>query len=100
MSKKVNILVACGSGVATSTLASKKVEEVCKEFQVDATIETCSMSGVQSLAKSFDVVLTTNKYDKPLPVPVMSVTSFITGIRMEKTKNELGELLKKISNNN
>lgn len=98
MSKKLNILVACGSGVATSTLASKKVEEVCKEFKIDASVDTCSMSEVQVLSKNYDVVLTTNKYDKSLPVPVMSVTPFITGIRMEKTKNELGELLKKVQN--
>ncbi|MDB7979921.1 PTS sugar transporter subunit IIB [Faecalicoccus pleomorphus] len=97
MAKKINILVACGSGVATSTLASKKVEEVCKEYNLEYSIETCSMSGVQGLSKNFDVVLTTNKYDKPLDVPVMSVTPFITGIRMDKTKKELGELLKKIS---
>lgn len=98
MSKKINILVACGSGVATSTLASKKVEEVCKEFSINASIDTCSMSGVESLSKNYNVVLTTNKYDKPLSVPVMSVTPFITGIRMEKTKKELGELLQKVQN--
>ena len=93
---KLKILVACGSGVATSTLASRSVQEVCDSYHIDAFIETCSMSGVVEAAKHADVVLTTNRYDKPLSCPVMSVTSFITGIRIDATKKALGELLQSI----
>ncbi|MEG0527679.1 MAG: PTS sugar transporter subunit IIB [Longicatena sp.] len=93
---RIRILVACGSGVATSTLASRSVAEVCETYHIDASIETCSMSGVKDAAESADVVLTTNRYDKPLSCPVMSVTSFITGLRVDATKQALGELLEKI----
>lgn len=94
---KLKILVACGSGVATSTLASRSVQEVCETYHIDASIETCSMSGVVDASSNADVVLTTNKYDKPLSCPVMSVTSFITGLRVDATKKALGELLQNIS---
>ncbi len=97
MSKRLKIVVACGSGVATSTLASKVVEEVCKENGIEASIETCGMSSVAGTAEHADVVLTTSRYEKELRCPVMSVTSFITGIRAEKTKKDLGELLRQIA---
>lgn len=99
MSKKLKIMVACGSGVATSTLASKAVEDVCKEYGIEASIDTCSMRSVVDESRGCDVVLTTNKYDKELSCPVMSVTPFITGIRINKTKEELGKLLTEIANN-
>ncbi len=98
MSRKLKIVVACGSGVATSTLASKTVEEVCKAFKVEASIETCSMRSIVDSSQGADVVLTTNKYDKELGCPIMSVTSFITGINVEKTKQDLGRLLQNIAN--
>lgn len=97
MNRKLKIIVACGSGVATSTLASRDVEEVCKAYDIDAVIETCSMSSVVGAAQDADVVLTTNRYEKELRCPVMSVTSFITGIRVDKTKKELGELLLQVA---
>lgn len=98
MAKKINIIVACGSGVATSTLASKVVEDVCKENAIEASIETCGMREVVGAAEHADVVLTTNRYEKELKCPVMSVTSFITGIKVNKTKEQLGDLLRQIAN--
>ncbi len=32
----INILVACGSGVATSTLAADEVKSVCAEYGITA----------------------------------------------------------------
>ena len=98
MAKKINIIVACGSGVATSTLASKVVEDVCKENAIEASIETCGMSEVAGAAEHADVVLTTSRYEKELKCPVMSVTSFITGIKVNKTKEQLGDLLRQVAN--
>jgi Phosphotransferase system, galactitol-specific IIB component len=92
----VKILVACGSGVATSTLAARTVEEVCEANNIVASVSTCSMRELVNCSDSADLILTTGKYDKPLAKPVLSVTSFITGVGMEKTKKALGELLQKV----
>ena len=98
MSKKLKIMVACGSGVAPSTVASKTVEDVCKEYGIEASIDTCSMRSVADEARGCDAVLTTNKYEGELNCPVMSVTPFITGIRVSKKKEELGKFLTEIAN--
>lgn len=96
--KKIKIIIACGSGVATSTLAANAVQGVCNEYGVDASIETCSMKTIERSAENADVVLTTNRYENDLGKPYMSVTSFITGIGLEKTKKTLGALLVEAAN--
>lgn len=96
MSYQLKIVIACGSGVATSTLAARTVEEVCEASGIAASVATCSMRELLSCSENADLILTTNKYDKPLSKPVLSVTSFITGIGVEKTKKTLVELLQKV----
>lgn len=93
MAKTINILVACGSGVATSTLASKTVEEICKEVGINANIQTSSMRDIVGNAANADIVLTTNKYDKDIGKPILSIISFVTGLGVEKTKQNLIDLL-------
>ncbi len=96
MKQKLKIIIACGSGVATSTLAAKTVQDVCYENDFNASIETCSIREINNYSESADIILTTSRYDKTLSCPVMSVTAFITGIGVEKTKKELAERLRKI----
>ena len=96
MSQEVKILVACGSGVATSTLAARTVEEICEENNIVISISTCSMRELINCSETADIILTTGKYDKSLEKPILSVTSFITGVGVEKTKKVLLELLQKV----
>lgn len=99
MSKKLKIVIACGSGVATSTLAAKGVKETCEEYGVNATIETCSMAEVVSFSRDADVVFTTNRCDKELSCPVESVIAFVTGIRVKQTQERIGALLTDLASN-
>ena len=78
--KQVVILVACGSGIATSTLAADAIKDICDEIGIDAVIKKSNMSEILTKAQDVDVVFTTNKYSETLPVPSLSVTSLITGI--------------------
>lgn len=96
--KKIKIVIACGSGVATSTLAANEVQSVCKEYGIDAGVDTCSMKALDQAAENADVILTTNKCEKDLGKPLMSVTPFITGIGIDKTRKKLGELLLETAN--
>lgn len=52
----ITILVACGSGVATSTLAADEVKSVCAEYGIaNFKINKCSMSELASEMQSADV---------------------------------------------
>ena len=94
--KKVNILVACGSGVATSTIAADEVKALCKEHGIHISLNKCTE--LPSMSKNADIVLTTNNFKGNLDVPLMSIMGFVTGINEDKLKHTLLEKLKEIQN--
>lgn len=101
MAKKINILVACGSGVATSTLAAAEVKSVLEEYGITSySITKSSMTELPSLSQQADIVLTTNNYKGDLGVPHMSIIGFVTGINEAKLRKNLGEKLTEIVNSN
>ena len=95
--RPVKILIACGSGIATSTLAAQGVREICEERGIEAVIQKSNMSEVMSKASQVDIVFTTNMYRDELPVPLMSVTALITGIGEEAVKKKCGDLLEEVA---
>ena len=96
--KKVNMLVACGSGIATSTVAADEVKALCKENDIHISLNKCSMTELPSMSQNADIVLTTNNYKGDIDVPVMSIMGFVTGINEAKLKTNLLEKLKEIQN--
>ncbi|MFR6310911.1 hypothetical protein [Anaerofustis stercorihominis] len=96
MMKPVRILVCCGGGIATSSIAVALVKEVCNDININAKIDKSTINGAPAIAKNYDIALFTAKYKKPLDCPIMCVTNFITGIGLEETKKELKEVLKKL----
>ena len=75
MANEVKILVACGSGVATSTVA----QEILKG----------SMSEIPLKQNDVDLILTTTNYRKPLEKPCISVFGLISGINEGKIKQSI-----------
>ncbi len=95
----INILVACGSGVATSTLAADEVKSVCAEYCITAfKINKCSMAELSSEMAHADIVLTTNNYKGDIGKPHMSVAGVVTGINEGALRKKLGELLTELAN--
>ena len=98
--KRLKILVACGSGICTSTVAAETTKEVCREYGIDADVTTCTVMDIPGRCENFDLVLTANKYQQELSVPLMNVFAFITGINEEATRKKLGEKLQELASNN
>lgn len=97
MAKELKIIVACGSGVATSTIAVGAVKEILEETGVKATIYKCTLAEVPGKQNGMDLVLTTANYRKPLEVPHMSVFGLVSGVNKDKTAADLASLLKKLA---
>lgn len=83
MAKK-RILVACGSGIATSTVVANKLKDLLNERGVDAYIQQCKAAEAPSLIEGFDLLVTTTPMDNVKDIPVVRAISFITGMNMEK----------------
>ena len=84
MSKRV--VIACGSGIATSTLAVHKFQNFCDENGIDVQITQCSYGETDAML--------TQKYDQEFPVPTEVCFAYITGIGEEELNQRLLKILK------
>lgn len=94
MAKKV-VLVACGTGIATSTVVSDAVDKMAKENKIDVEIIQCKMMEVPSYQERAHLLVTTTVAGKEYPFPVINARAFLTGIGLDKVKNQILEELKK-----
>lgn len=77
------ILVACGTGIATSTVVAKKLEEAMKSRGVDAKIDQCKVTEVAGKAAAYDVVVSTTEVEDSGGKPVVRALSFLTGVGID-----------------
>ncbi|SPF69458.1 protein-Npi-phosphohistidine-sugar phosphotransferase [Propionibacterium ruminifibrarum] len=89
MNKEVKILIACGSGIATSTVAQEKVKKILAEANIPAKITKGTVSQIQSLANSVDIVMVTTKYPGTIDKPVVQVFGLISGINEDKVAQQV-----------
>lgn len=92
--KKKMVLVACGTGIATSTVVAQRVEQLIKEYNLNATVIQCKMSEVASKEKEADLLITTSILPRTFSIPVIKATGYLTGIDMQKIDKEIVDFLK------
>lgn len=93
MAKK-RILVACGTGIATSTLVAKKVEEALKARGIDVFVDQCKAAEAPAKAANFDLIVTTTDVLNVGNTPVIRTISFLSGVGVEKDIERIIEALK------
>lgn len=95
--RQLKVLVACGSGIATSSVAVYKIETLCKEIGVDAKIVKTTIKEIPEKSEGMDLVLTTNRYQGVSECPVECVVNLLTGINSEATEKKIASILLKMA---
>ena len=85
MAKEVKVLVACGSGVATSTIAQEEIKDIAKNAGVKIRLMKGTISEVPMKQKDVDVVFTTANY------------RLVSGIGKDATRKKVADLLQKLA---
>ncbi|CAI9388224.1 PTS sugar transporter subunit IIB [Niallia sp. JL1B1071] len=85
------ILIACGAGIATSTVALNKLQDALKERGLlnQVTLHQTTVAELASKANEYDLIVTTTNFTKELNIPVVKGLSFITNVGKEKTIEEV-----------
>ncbi|MBL1230690.1 PTS sugar transporter subunit IIB [Enterococcus sp. BWB1-3] len=83
------IIVACGSGVATSQTVASKVSRLLKERKVDAYVEAVDLKSVDRYMDSSVAYITITKTKKEYPIPVINGIAFLTGMGQEAELQKL-----------
>lgn len=92
----IKVLVACGSGVATSTVAQEAVKEIAKRAGIPIEVHKSTITEVPVRQHDVDVVLTTANYRNSLDKPYLSVFPLISGVNREKCEQNLIDLLQQV----
>lgn len=90
----VRVIVACGSGVATSQTVASKVNRMLKEAKVDATVEAVDLKSVDRYISGSAAYITIVKNKKEYPIPVINGLAFLTGVGKDKEFEKLVKAIK------
>ncbi|HAO61713.1 MAG TPA: PTS galactitol transporter subunit IIB [Erysipelotrichaceae bacterium] len=92
---KKRVLVACGTGVATSVAVARKLENIFRErgFGDLVEVSTCTVAEMESKASKFDLIVTTAHNSKPMPVKVIMGVAFLIGRGTEPVLQDILDTL-------
>ncbi|MBA4603875.1 PTS sugar transporter subunit IIB [Thermoactinomyces mirandus] len=94
MAKKI-VLVACGAGIATSTVVNSAIEQLARDHNLDVDLIQIKIAEVGVYEDRADLLVTTAMTKKEYPFPVINARSFLTGVGVEETRQRILEELKK-----
>lgn len=87
------IIVACGSGVATSQTVASKLKKELEKRNAKAEIEAVDMKSLEAHLKNADAYVSIVKPEKDYGVPVYNGVSFLTGMGMDQELDKIIEFL-------
>ena len=89
------VIIACGNGVATSTVVAAKVKDYCATNGVSIDVTRCRMIELHDKANDYDLVVTSGKFSDPdVKTPCIMASSLLTGINAEPTLQKILAALK------
>jgi len=84
------ILVACGNGIATSTMVATKIRNYLTDKGIKANTTQTKMLEVPQRVADYDLLVTTGKFDGDTKgVPHVQATQLLTGIGQDAVLEEI-----------
>lgn len=84
------VIVSCGTGIATSTVAAKAIEEACKAAGIDVTTKQCKAAEIPTLIEQgADLIVTTSQMRFDPGIPVVKGLAFLTGIGIDQVVEDI-----------
>ncbi|WP_163536127.1 PTS sugar transporter subunit IIB [Gracilibacillus sp. YIM 98692] len=88
------VIVACGSGVATSQTVASKVQKLLNEKGVTAQVEAVDIKSLHQYINGASAYIAITKPKESYPVPVIDGIAFLTGMGMEEELDKVIEAVK------
>lgn len=89
----VNVIVACGSGVATSQTVASKVNRLLKEKNIDAVVQAVDLKSVDRHLKDAAAYITIVNEQKKRDIPTINGIAFLTGLGQDVELQRLIEAI-------
>ena len=88
------VVIACGAGLATSSMVRDKIEEVLSENNIRANIIQTTLNELEGYDDKADIFITTMKINSVYTTPVVHGSAFLTGINEETVIEQIVGILK------
>lgn len=90
------ILVACGSGIATSTMVNNKIKNALDSngFKGKYDLNQIKITEAARLSKTHDLLISTTQAPANLECEYISGVPFLTGVGLDKTIEKLLDFMK------
>lgn len=88
------VILACGMGVATSTVVLNRMKEAMAKRGLDGTytVLQCKVAEVPAKAEGHDLIVATTRVPD-LGIPFVNGVPLLTGVGAEKVWDEIAEIL-------
>jgi len=90
-----NILLACGSGICTSTAVNAKISKFLNEkgYAGKYKITQCKIAEAPAMSVNYDFLIATTMAPNELKCPYVSGVCFLTGVGTEASEKQILELM-------
>jgi len=90
-----NILISCGTGVVTSTLATNRLSKILDERGYKGLYRTTQykIAELASKDEGFDVIVHTTTVPSFLKTPCVNALPLVTGVGMDKVADQVIAIL-------
>ena len=95
MPKPKVVLVACGTAIATSTVAAVGIEEAMRDRGINVVTRQCKIAEIQGHLEGVDLLVTTTGVTGNFGVPVIQTLAFLTGIGKAAVLDKIADYLTK-----
>ena len=91
-----NIILACGSGIATSTAVAAKIKDLLDSNGYDGEfkITTCAISEAPSKSQTADLIIATTVKPDGIECPFISGIPFLTGMGRAQAEQQILDFMK------
>lgn len=89
------IVVACGSGVATSQTVASKISNMLEEEGLKATVEAVDIKELENIISSVDIYVTIMPGSESFNIPTINGIKFLTGMGIQEEFEKLKNLINK-----
>lgn len=97
MGRTVKLMIACGSGIATSTHAASIVQDYMEERGIKVSIVTCSVQDLANRLSGCDIILSTAQVAFQTEIPIFNGVPLLTGVGDDELLERLAEKVVEIS---
>ncbi len=85
----VKVIVACGSGVATSQTIASKVNRMLAADKIDAKVEAVDLKSIDRYVKDAAAYIAIVREKKTYDIPVIDGIAFLTGVGQKQAYEKL-----------